>query len=69
MTRDSDDRVADNLAKHEITESESLLIGRDFGVGTDIETGPTGTCSWSRCPTVRSTRSSGAVTKTAAPAR
>ena len=36
------DRVADNLAKHEITESESLLIGRDFGVVTDIETGPDG---------------------------
>jgi glucose/arabinose dehydrogenase len=36
------DRVADNLAKHEITESESLLIGRDFGVMTDIETGPNG---------------------------
>ncbi|HJS18698.1 MAG TPA: PQQ-dependent sugar dehydrogenase [Anaerolineales bacterium] len=37
-----EDRVADNLAKHEITESESLLIGRDFGVVTDIETGPNG---------------------------
>ena len=37
-----DDRVADNLAKHEITESESLLIGRNFGVVTDIETGPDG---------------------------
>jgi aldose sugar dehydrogenase len=36
------DRVADNLAKHDITESESLLIGRDFGVVTDIETGPDG---------------------------
>ncbi len=36
------DRVADNLAKHEVTESESLLIGRDFGVVTDIETGPNG---------------------------
>ncbi|MFE9654435.1 PQQ-dependent sugar dehydrogenase [Micromonospora sp. NPDC006431] len=36
------DRVADNLAKHEITESESLLIGRDFGVVTDIETSPDG---------------------------
>ena len=36
------DRVADNLAKHEITESESFLIGRDFGVATDIETGPNG---------------------------
>ena len=37
-----EDRVADNLAKHEITESESLLIGRNFGVVTDIETGPSG---------------------------
>ncbi|MEO7838954.1 MAG: PQQ-dependent sugar dehydrogenase [Anaerolineales bacterium] len=37
-----EDRVADNLAKHEITESESLLIGRNFGVTTDIETGPNG---------------------------
>jgi glucose/arabinose dehydrogenase len=36
------DRVADNLAKHEITESESLLFGRDFGVATDIATGPNG---------------------------
>jgi aldose sugar dehydrogenase len=37
-----EDRVADNLGKFEITESETLLIGRDFGVGTDIETGPNG---------------------------
>jgi glucose/arabinose dehydrogenase len=37
-----DDRVADNFAKFDITESESLLIGRDFGVGTDIQTGPNG---------------------------
>ena len=37
-----EDRVADNLAKHEITESESLLIGRNFGVTSDIETGPNG---------------------------
>jgi len=37
-----EDRVADNLAKHEITESESLLIGQNFGVITDIETGPNG---------------------------
>lgn len=36
------DRVADNLAKHEITESETLLIGRGFGITTDIETGPNG---------------------------
>jgi hypothetical protein len=36
------DRVADNSAKHDITESESLLFGSGFGVGTDIETGPNG---------------------------
>ncbi len=38
-----EDRVADNLDKWEITESESLLFGRDFGVVTDVRTGPTGT--------------------------
>ena len=37
-----EDGVADNLAKHEITESESLLAGRNFGVATDVETGPNG---------------------------
>jgi aldose sugar dehydrogenase len=37
-----EDRVADNLAKHEITESESLLFGRNFGISTDIQTGPNG---------------------------
>jgi hypothetical protein len=37
-----DDRVADNNAKHDITESESLLFGTGFGVSTDIETGPNG---------------------------
>jgi glucose/arabinose dehydrogenase len=37
-----EDRVADNLAKWEITESESLLFGTDFGVGTDVQTGPNG---------------------------
>jgi len=36
------DRVADNRHKWEITESETLLIGRNFGVGTDIQTGPNG---------------------------
>ena len=36
------DRVADNIAKFEITESESLLFGTGFGVGTDIQTGPNG---------------------------
>jgi glucose/arabinose dehydrogenase len=37
-----EDRVADNVHKWEITESESLLIGRNFGVGTDMHTGPNG---------------------------
>jgi glucose/arabinose dehydrogenase len=37
-----EDRVADNLAKFDITESESFLIGSQFGVVTDIETGPNG---------------------------
>lgn len=36
------DRVADNTAKFDITESEELLIGTDFGVVTDIRTGPNG---------------------------
>jgi glucose/arabinose dehydrogenase len=36
------DRVADNLDKHDLTESESLVFGRDFGVGTDLKTGPNG---------------------------
>ena len=36
------DGVADNLDKFEITESESLLFGTGFGVGTDIHTGPNG---------------------------
>jgi aldose sugar dehydrogenase len=38
-----EDRVADNLFKFDITESESLLFGRNFGIGTDIETSPSGT--------------------------
>ena len=33
---------ADNVNKWEITESESLLFGRNFGVGTDVQTGPDG---------------------------
>lgn len=37
-----EDRVADNLDKWEITESESLLFGKNFGVGTDVQTGPNG---------------------------
>jgi len=37
-----EDRVADNLCKFDITESERLLFGRNFGIGTDIQTGPNG---------------------------
>lgn len=36
------DLVADNRAKHELTQSRRLLIGRNFGAGTDIEMGPNG---------------------------
>jgi uncharacterized repeat protein (TIGR01451 family) len=36
------DLVADNQDKFDITESESLLIGRDFGITTDIVAGPNG---------------------------
>ncbi|HYT68933.1 MAG TPA: PQQ-dependent sugar dehydrogenase [Vicinamibacterales bacterium] len=36
------DHVADNTAKFDITESETILAGRDFGIGTDIRTGPNG---------------------------
>jgi glucose/arabinose dehydrogenase len=37
-----EDRVADNLTFHDMTESESLLFGRNFGIVTDIATSPTG---------------------------
>jgi len=36
------DLVADNTDKFDITESESLLIGKDFGIATGIETAPNG---------------------------
>jgi glucose/arabinose dehydrogenase len=36
------DLVADNLGKFDLTESETLLFGTGFGVGTDIQTGPNG---------------------------
>jgi hypothetical protein len=36
------DRVADNTAKYDVTESESLVFGSNFGIGTDIQTGPNG---------------------------
>lgn len=37
-----EDRVADNETKYGPAESESLLIGTDFGVGTWVQTGPNG---------------------------
>jgi glucose/arabinose dehydrogenase len=37
-----EDRVADNRHKWEITESETLLFGRSFGIATDVQTGPNG---------------------------
>jgi glucose/arabinose dehydrogenase len=36
------DRVADNPTFHDLTESESMLFGTEFGVVTDIKTGPDG---------------------------
>jgi aldose sugar dehydrogenase len=36
------DGVADNTAKFDPAESESLRFGTNFGVGTDIRTGPNG---------------------------
>jgi glucose/arabinose dehydrogenase len=36
------DRVADNKHKFDITESETLLFGRNFGVASDLQTGPNG---------------------------
>lgn len=36
------DKVADNADKFDVTESESLLIGKNFGITTDIQTGPDG---------------------------
>jgi glucose/arabinose dehydrogenase len=36
------DLVADNADKFDITESESLLLGKNFGITTDIQTAPDG---------------------------
>ncbi|MFN2530696.1 MAG: PQQ-dependent sugar dehydrogenase [Pyrinomonadaceae bacterium] len=36
------DRVADNVDKFDQTESETLVIGQDFGITTDIQTAPNG---------------------------
>jgi glucose/arabinose dehydrogenase len=38
-----EDRVADNTAKFDAAESETLRFGSGFGVGTDIQTSPSGT--------------------------
>jgi glucose/arabinose dehydrogenase len=37
------DRVADNLRKYDLTESESLLFGTDFGVTPGVKESPDGT--------------------------
>jgi hypothetical protein len=34
------DRVADNALKYDVTESESLLFGQNFGVTPDIQSSP-----------------------------
>jgi aldose sugar dehydrogenase len=34
------DGVADNLSKYDVTESESLLFGENFGVTPDVQTSP-----------------------------
>lgn len=36
------DGVADNMDKFDLTESETLVIGTNFGIVTHIETGPDG---------------------------
>ena len=37
------DRVADNIRKYDMTESESLLFGTGFGVSPDVRESPQGT--------------------------
>jgi len=37
-----EDRVDDNSHKFDLAESVGLVIGRDFGIGTDVQTGPNG---------------------------
>lgn len=37
-----EDRVADNTFKFDVTESESLLFGTNFGVAPDVQSGPDG---------------------------
>jgi hypothetical protein len=35
-----EDRVVDNTKVHDLTEGEGMLAGQNFGIITDIETGP-----------------------------
>jgi hypothetical protein len=37
------DRVADNNAKYDLTESGSLIIGNGYGIATDMQMSPSGT--------------------------
>ena len=37
------DGVADNTFKYDVTESESLLFGENFGVTPDVRSSPDGT--------------------------
>jgi hypothetical protein len=37
------DRVADNNAKYDLTESQPLIVGQGFGIATDMKLSPTGT--------------------------
>ena len=52
-----EDRVADNLAKFELTESESLLFGRTSAWGATWRRARTGTCTSSRSTRAPCTRS------------
>ncbi|HET9527655.1 MAG TPA: hypothetical protein VFO99_15890 [Pyrinomonadaceae bacterium] len=61
-----EDRVADNLCKFDLTESESLLIGRNFGTLTDIQTGPNGNLFVVSIDKDRYSRSSGSVSRVSA---
>ncbi len=36
------DGVADNMDKFDLTESDGLLFGENFGISTDVQTGPNG---------------------------
>jgi glucose/arabinose dehydrogenase len=49
------DRVADNSAKYDITESEGRLFGVRFGISADIKTGPAARSTSCRSRTAPST--------------